>query len=358
MNRRTFVLLPLAFATGPARSAEPRVAFAQVEPGVAIQFPRDHGSHPEFRTEWWYLTGQLQDASGAMLGVQITFFRTRPGVAEDVKSRFAPRQLLFAHAALAVPARGRLLHDQRAARAGFDLAEASDRTTDVRIDDWSLVRHNDAYLARIGARDFTLNLSFRVTQPPLLQGDAGVSRKGPQPAQASYYYSLPQLTVAGAVTIAGREATVSGTAWLDHEWSSEYLASDASGWDWTGINLADGGALMAFRIRDRADGAYWAGGAHRDPAGRVVAFQPQDVRFQPLRHWRSPRTNIEYPVAMRVNAGAFDITLEPVLDDQELDARASVGTVYWEGAVRALQRGAAIGRGYLELTGYGAPFRF
>jgi predicted secreted hydrolase len=351
------VALPLLCASSRPWSAEPRVAFPHVEPGTPLRFPRDHGSHPAFRTEWWYLTGWVQDAAGAALGVQITFFRSRPGVAEDVNSGFAPHQLLFAHAALAVPSRARLLHDQRAARAGFGLAEAHEETTDVRIDDWSLARRGAAYAARIAAREFALDLSFGVTQPPLLQGAAGVSRKGPRPAQASYYYSIPHLTVGGSIAIGGRASPVSGTAWLDHEWSSEYLASEARGWDWTGVNLDDGGALMAFRIRDRDGNAYWAGGAHRDSAAAVVTFGPQDVRFEPLRRWRSPRTNVEFPVAMRVVARAFDITLEPLLDDQELDARTSVGTIYWEGAVRALQGGVAVGRGYLELTGYGAPLR-
>jgi predicted secreted hydrolase len=303
------------------------------------------------------VTGHLQDASGETLGVQVTFFRSRPGVADKGASRFVPRQLIFAHAALAVPSRGRLLHDQRAARAGFGLAEADTDTTAVHIDDWSLALDGDTYVARIAARAFALDLAFRATQPPLLQGDAGVSRKGPQPAQASHYYSVPQLAVSGTVTVGERRAAVTGVAWLDHEWSSEYLAPEARGWDWTGVNLDDGGALMAFRIRDRGDAALWAGGARRDAAGRVVAFGPGDVTFEPLRRWRSPRTGIEYPVAMRVRAGDAELALEPLMDDQELDARAGVGTIYWEGAVRAQGRGPVAGRGYLELTGYGAPLR-
>jgi predicted secreted hydrolase len=352
------LLSPLLLASGPARAAEPRVAYPAVEAGVTLRFPRDHGSHPAFRTEWWYLTGQVRDDAGTPLGLQITFFRSRPGIAEDLASRFAPRQLLFAHAALAVAARGRLLHDQRAARAGLGLAEAALQTTDVRIDDWSLRRTNeDTYVARIAAREFSFDLRFRVTQPPLLQGAAGVSRKGPRPSQASYYYSLPQLAVTGQIAVGNAAMQVAGTAWLDHEWSSAYLASEARGWDWTGINLDDGGALMAFRIRDRDGNAYWAGGTHRGAEGELEVFGPQDVRFEPLRRWRSPRTGVEFPVAMRVVAGAFDLTLEPLLDDQELDARASVGTIYWEGAVLASRAAAPAGSGYLELTGYGAPLR-
>jgi predicted secreted hydrolase len=354
MQRRTFFALPLALV---GRFARADVVYPTVERGVVLQFPRDHGSHPDFRTEWWYVTGLLRESNGEEFGVQITFFRNRPGIAEEIQSRFAPRQLLFAHAALAVPAKRRLIHDQRVARAGFGLAEAGEATTRVYVDDWSLARNDDAYVAAIAAREFTLRLTFRVTAPPVLQGDAGVSRKGPRTAQASYYYSVPHLDASGTVTIEGRERAVRGVAWLDHEWSSEYLAPEARGWDWIGINLDDGGALMAFRIRDRDNRRYWAGGSHRDAAGRLTAFGPEDVQLQPLRVWRSPRTNIEYPVAFRVTAGPVDVMLEPLFDDQEQDARASVGTIYWEGAVRARRGDDVVGRGYLELTGYGLPLR-
>jgi predicted secreted hydrolase len=354
MNRRAFVALPLLVAFPRAASG---VAYPAVTSGTSLVFPRDHGSHPDFRTEWWYLTGIVRAATGADFGVQLTFFRSRPGIAEASGSRFAPRQLLFAHAALALPQQSRLVIDQRAARAGLGLAEAAEGTTDVRIDDWSLALKDDVYTATVAGRAFTLELAFRATQPPLLQGEAGVSRKGPSPAQASYYYSVPQLDVAGTIVIDRQTLRVTGKAWLDHEWSSEYLAAGARGWDWTGVNFDDGGALMAFRIRARDGSVLWAGGSHRDAAGRRTTFAPDDVRFDPLRDWRSPRTGVTYPVAFRVTAGGLRVTLEPLFDDQELDARASVGTVYWEGAVRARNAERAIGAGYLELTGYGEPLK-
>jgi predicted secreted hydrolase len=213
------------------------------------------------------------------------------------------------------------------------------------------------YATRIVAREFAFDLRFAATQPLLAQGDAGYSRKGPASGEASYYYSRPQLAVTGTLTMGGASSGVTGTAWLDHEWSSEPMAPGAIGWDWTGINLADGGALMAFRMRDRAGGTVWAGGALRGRDGLARALAPDDVRFVPTRTWRSPRTGVEYPVAMRVTGGAMDITLEPLMDDQELDSRASTGTIYWEGAVRARNEGREVGRGYLELTGYGMPLR-
>jgi predicted secreted hydrolase len=191
----------------------------------------------------------------------------------------------------------------------------------------------------------------------LLQGERGVSRKGPLAGQASFYYSRPHLDVVGTVSVGGRRIGVKGQAWLDHEWSSEYLAPQAAGWDWIGVNAADGGALMAFRIRDRNGATLWAGGTYRAPDRRVRVFAPEEIRFVPLRRWRSPRTGTEYPVAMRVQAGELAVELQPLMDDQELDSRASTGAIYWEGAVRALQEGKPIGLGYLELTGYGKALK-
>ena len=354
MKRRTFLLLPLVAG---ATRAVADVAYGRVEPGRALRFPRDHGSHPEFRTEWWYVTGWVADAAGNAYGVQVTFFRNRPRVAETNPSAFAPRQLVFAHAALADRRHGRLHHDQRVARAGFGLAGADESSTRAWVDDWSLALVDDHYAAKIAAREFVLDLQFAPTQPLLLQGDAGYSRKGPAPAQASYYYSQPQLAATGTIGVAGTSVAVTGTAWLDHEWSSEVMAPEATGWDWTGINFADGGVLMAFRMRDKSGGTLWAGGTLRGSDGRARALAAGDVRFAPSRSWRSPRTGIGYPVAMIVAAGGIELTLEPLFDDQEQDSRASTGTIYWEGAVRALMSGREVGRGYLELTGYGAPLR-
>ena len=214
MKRRAFLATPLLLLGSPARCADD---FPEVIAGRPLQFPRDYGAHPEFRNEWWYVTGWLADASGHASGFQVTFFRNRPGVAEASASRFAPRQLLFAHAAIGDPRHGRLRHAQRAARAGFDLASALEGTTQVWIGNWSLQLLEDRYHAKIEAPDFRLDLRFTPTQAVLLQGNAGLSRKGPSPRQASYYYSQPQLRVTGQVTTAGRDAQVTGIAWLDHE---------------------------------------------------------------------------------------------------------------------------------------------
>ncbi|HEY0877664.1 MAG TPA: lipocalin-like domain-containing protein [Zeimonas sp.] len=357
---------------GSARAGTPQ--YPEVVRGVPLSFPRDHGAHDEYRTEWWYVTGWLERLDGAHrgqpAGVQITFFRTRTHHDAANPSRFAPVQLLFAHAALALAERGSLLHAQRAARKGLGLAQASGTDTDVRIGDWSLARDaQDAYRTRIVDPSLELELSFRARTPPLLQGERGFSRKGPRPTQASYYYSRPQLEVRGTIRADARREAVEGIAWLDHEWSSEILDPSAVGWDWVGLNLDDGSALTAFRIRTRDGATLWTyarradAGTMRSPSDGATGFPAEqrgrpDVRFEPQRHWTSPRTGVRYPVAMRVSIDERSFTLEPLFDDQELDTRATTGVVYWEGAVRVFEHDRPVGRGYLELTGYAARVRF
>ena len=347
------MLCVLLACVGGARAYDP------VTPGVEIRFPRDAGAHPGHRIEWWYVTGHLDPADGgAALGFQVTFFRVRNPDAEASASRFAPKQLLFAHAALADPSVGHLLHAQRSARAVAGVVEAGTGDTDVRIDDWSLRREDGAYRARIADDELVLDLAFAPTQPPLLQGERGFSRKGPDALHASYYYSEPQLRVSGRVSAKGRVREVAGVAWLDHEWSSELLVQDAAGWDWLGANLDGGGALMAFRIRAKDGATLWSTAASRDRDGRTTAFAPDAVTFTPRRTWRSPRSGTTYPVAMDVRVGTRTWRLEPLMDDQELDARTSTGTIYWEGAVRLQGDDGARGRGYLELTGYAGRLPF
>jgi predicted secreted hydrolase len=316
----------------PLVSRAAKLRYPVVTPQPQLVFPRDHGAHPDYRTEWWYVTGWLDGP----MGFQITFFRARPEEQSDNPSSFNARQVLVAHAAIADPKRGRLIHEERAARAGFTLAHAETERTGVWIDDWRLVLEGDKYHSQIAAREFDLDLTFFTSDRPLLQGEAGFSRKGHRPEEASYYYSQPHLHVVGSVN--GRQ--LDGSAWLDHEWSSAYLAPEAAGWDWTGINLFDGSSLMAFRMRAKKGGVHYA---------------PPGVSFEPIRVWKSPRTAVEYPVQMRVRARGMDLVLKPLMDDQELDARPSPGTIYWEGAVRAFDGRSEVGRGYLELTGYWRP---
>ncbi len=356
-SRRTFLATLLAARAGfPAASPVPG---AVVDSAAALRFPLDFGAHQDARIEWWYLTGALE-AEGRAWGFQITFFRAATAIAAAGSSRFAARQLLFAHGAVTDLAARRLRHDQRIARSGFGIAEAAVGETEIVLRDWRLSRRGNGdgasrYAARAvsASAGFAFDLELTATQPVLLQGRGGVSRKGPASAQTSYYYSEPQLAARGTIAIEGHSIAVSGRAWLDHEWSDSFLDPSAVGWDWIGMNLDDGGALTAFRLR-RSDGSVlWSGGSHRPAGGPTRDFAEGEVVFTPLAAWTSPASSARYPVRWRVAtpAGAFEV--RALLDDQELDSRTSTGAIYWEGLSLFVDgAGRRVGRGYLEMTGY------
>jgi len=352
-------------AAGLTAPLWPLAAQAQLRP--ELQFPRDLGSHPDFAIEWWYLTGHLRAGSdagagsgGREFGFQITFFRSRVAATQGMNSAFAAKQLIFAHAAVTDVAGKKLWHDQRIARAGFGVAQASQTDTAVTLRDWSLQREATQYRAVAAASGFGFQLSLRESQPLLLQGDRGLSRKGPDEKQASLYYSLPQLQVGGTLALGIQQMPVQGSAWLDHEWSRELLHPQAVGWDWIGMNLFDGSALTAFRLRDKAGGALWDGGSYRHPSMGAAphVFSPGEVIFKPVRSWTSPLTRARYPVEWIVRTPADFYTVKAVIDNQELDSRASTGAVYWEGLSELFDsNGKLVGRGYLEMTGYASPLR-
>lgn len=375
-NRRRWLLGAGGLLLAPA-FAQTAAAPHTHAPGSALtprplRFPRDHGTHNETRTEWWYLTGHAQNTAGRTFGFQVTFFRSRVDPAQTLQSRLAAKQLLFAHAAITDLQGGALLHDQRIARWNGELPTQPTQPTQrargvfareddlqVVLRDWFMVREaSGAYRTEVTGDEIGIAITATPTQALLLQGDQGFSRKGPDPSQASFYITHPQLAVRGTLTLRGERFTVTGKAWLDHEWSEAILHPEAVGWDWIGMNLDNGDSLTAFELR-RADGsALWAGGSHRtqavstDPLG-ARSFAPQDVRFTPQRFWSSPLTNARYPVQWQVDTPAGRFTVKALLDAQELDSRSSTGTVYWEGLSDLLDaQGQRVGRGYLEMTGY------
>jgi predicted secreted hydrolase len=352
MKRRPLLLAMPALSLGlPSFAAAP--TYPDVLPGQRLTFPRDHGAHPDFRTEWWYVTGALQASTETIgiteaFGFQLTFFRSRlpDNAPEDVP--LAARQIMLAHAAIS---RGsRLRHAQRVARAGLG-AGLSSTDCAVWLGSWSIERSiQDLWTLKCVDPQFAFDLTLKPTQPLLLQGDGGYSRKGPEPHQASWYTSWPQLAVSGQLRDGAQTLKVQGRAWYDHEWSSQVLGADGVGWDWLGINLADGGALMAFRIRNRDGATVWAHARLRDSAGNTQSFEASQVRFTTLGTWRSPKLpNALYPVRLRVEFGPYRIDTKPLFDDQELSGGPG-GQRYWEGLVRL--SGTLSGRGYLELTGY------
>lgn len=344
----------------------PGLVRAAPKPGTPPVFPRDHGAHLESAIEWWYITGALRDEREREYGFQITFFRTRTPLADRSpapKSRLAATHLLFAHAALTDVQAGKLLHAERLVRwNGREGERASVHDTDLRIGNWTLRREDPAstYRGQWSDQDsgFGLALELQTTQPVLLQGERGYSRKSPRPQHASLYYSQPQLSTRGELTLRGQKLQVSGRAWLDHEWSQALLDPQAVGWDWVGLNLDDGSALTVFRLRREDGSTLWAGGSLRRPGMAVRAFEPQEVHMAPGRRWRSPTTGASYPVEWALDTPAGRHRVRAVVDAQELDSRASTGTVYWEGLSMVLDaQGQRVGAGYLEMTGYAQRLR-
>ena len=235
------------------------------------------------------------------------------------------------------------------------------RTRRLVLRDWRLERvaageDRSRYRARAASDSagFRFDLELAASQPLLLQGVRGISRKGPDAAHFSRYYSEPQLRVRGTLALHGGEPiAVAGRAWLDHEWSDALLAPEAVGWDWIGMNLDDGGALTAFRLRRRDGTTLWAGGSHRPAGGAVRDFAPSEVVFAAGRRWSSPASKAAYPVEWTVTTPVGVFSVAAMQDDQELDSRASTGSIYWEGLSRLRDAaGRAVGSGYLEMTGY------
>ena len=334
-----------------------------------LSFPRDAGAHPDYKTEWWYVTGCINGDGGTPLfGFQVTFFRSRVTSTQAMQSRLAARQLIFAHAAVTDIRGKKLWHDQRVARASgaepgqnpIDTASASTLDTGITLKDWSLLRQKNGHLqAQVQGADFSMLLSLEESQPVLLQGSQGLSQKGPDPKQTSYYYSLPHLQVHGELILQGKRITVGAgsLAWLDHEWSQEIMPPQAVGWDWIGINLLDGSALTAFRLRDKAGNAVWDGGSFRS-GGNLRKFSRGEAVFEPQHLWKSPLSQASYPVEWVVRTPMGLYTVRAVLYDQEMDSRMSTGAIYWEGLSEVFDGNQKlVGRGYLEMTGYAAPMR-
>ncbi len=333
---------------------------ARALPAKNLVFPRDRGAHPDFRTEWWYITGHVtaNSADKRPFGFQLTFFRSRVDGTQGMTSRFAARQLIFAHAAITDVQGKKLWHDQRISREGFGIALAGEQDMAIKLRDWSLKADGPRYTAELPATNLGLQLQFEETQRVLLQGDKGLSRKGPEEKQASYYYSQPQLATHGTLRIKDQSFDVSGKAWLDHEWSEEILHASATGWDWIGMNLDDGSALTAFRLRDKSGNSLWDGGSFRPAGGEPRSFKRGEVTFEPVRSWKSPLTQAVYPVEWTVRTPAGLYTVRALIDNQELDSRQSTGAIYWEGLSELTDsKGLRVGSGYLEMTGYAKALR-
>lgn len=361
--RRGNRLAAIALVVAATAAAE---NWARIAAPPALSFPRDQGSHPSFRTEWWYATGRLADSGGRRYGFQITFFRQGldPTPPTPNSSSLRARQVLAGHLAVAEIGQRKVRFVERVRRVAAGLAGASESDLEVFLDDWEMKRLASGAIALVASDregGLALALQLQPAKPLVLHGEGGVSRKGPEPGNASVYVSYTRVAARGRLSLDGRERDVQGEAWFDHEWGSSQLGAGIVGWDWLGLRLADGRELMLYRLRDVQ------GGAAAESAGTLVAgdgttrhLAATEFAIQPLSWWTSPRTGARYPARLRVRVpgAGIDLEVRPEVPDSELDARASTGTVYWEGPVAVT--GTAAGDGYLELTGYAGdtPTRF
>lgn len=340
---------------GEASDAE---GFARATAPREFVFPADHGPHPEFRTEWWYFVGNVADRDGNRYGYQLTFFRNALSVAApDVESGWAARDAWMAHFALTDAAGRRFASFERFARGALGLAGARAEPFAVWLEDWRAEAAGGSappFSLTAADGDVKIDLELIAEKPHVLQGDAGLSRKGLEPGQASYYYAYTRLATRGSLTVGGVTREVEGSSWLDREWSTSSLSAEQVGWDWFALQLDDGSELMVYRMRLADGGADVTSAAtFVPPSGAARKLARDDVELEVLERWRSPQSGAVYPARWRiaVPAEGLEVEVEPLLSDQEL--RHSFR--YWEGAVRfrGSRSGRPVaGRGYVELTGY------
>lgn len=347
------IALALASTAGPADTG----AWRRIEAPRATTWPRDHGAHLEYRTEWWYATGELATAAGERFGVELTLFRQGVDSAPlaEGQSPLRAKHVYAGHLVVIELATGRVLLAERVRRGTPGLAEASTEDLDVRLEGWSLARAGEELqlVARDAERGIALDLAARPSKALVLHGTDGVSRKGAAAGNASLYASWTRMAASGAIEIGGRKLEARGELWFDHEWGTTALGEGVVGWDWFGLRLDDGRELMLYRLR-RADGS-------ADPASAVtLVAEDGSARSLPLARftfearstWTSPRTEAAYPASWRVACPeeGLELVITPRVSDCELDTRASTGVVYWEGPVAVT--GSVTGGGYGELTGY------
>ncbi len=351
---------------GVGSAADRPNEFRAAVEGYRYEFPRDHGSHDAFRTEWWYYTGHLSTTDGRRFGYQLTFFRRGmpPDQVKTLPSRWSLTQLYLAHFAVTDLSNHRFLYGEKISRAGIGKAGAEPESLQVWIDDWSARSSGDAtQQLRAKDRDIAIALNLAPEKPPVIHGTQGISRKGAEPGQASHYYSFTRLTASGSLTIGTESFDVTGTSWMDHEFGSADLGDDLVGWDWFSIQLDDGTELMLYRLR-RADGsaAPVSSGTVVDREGHGRHLPIESFTLDPTTYWTSETSHARYPQRWRVTIPSRQLSLDlnPLMAEQELRTSRSTQVTYWEGAIEATgtSQGRPVrGQGYMELTGYAERFK-
>jgi predicted secreted hydrolase len=344
------LLLPII-----AAAAEPQ--FNPVLAPRTWSFPEDHGRHDGFKTEWWYFTGNLREKStGRKFGYQLTFFRSSLAPRATTRpSPWAANDLYFAHAAISDVGGKQFLYADRLSRGRPGLASASDTTMDVVLKDW-WTKLDEQNRFRLFAKDEKLSIDLTAApgRGPILQGPGGVNAKGPNPGQASYYYSMTRMPTTGTLTVDGKTFDAEGLSWLDREFSSNPLGDTQSGWDWLALSLDDGTDVMLYRLRDKQGRADYLSGTRVDRDGKVTYLSAKDITLAPSAPWKSPASGATYPQQWTITcSGVPRLTVKTRLTDQELQTPSSTDVTYYEGTVEATDdAGKPVGVGYLEMTGY------
>ncbi|MCC6539375.1 MAG: carotenoid 1,2-hydratase [Bryobacterales bacterium] len=329
------------------------LAFTLAKPGYQYQFPRDHYSHPEFRTEWWYWTGNLQDAQGRRFGFELTFFRQAVGDQPRApRNAWDPTDLYLAHLALSDVATGKFHHEERVSRAGPGLAGADQNRAAIWNGNWRAGLNGLEAITE----EFHLRLNFSSSKPPVIHGVNGVSQKAAGEGRASHYVSFSRIDARGSLVLNGQTFELTGTAWMDHEFFTHQLEAEQAGWDWMSIQLADRTELMLFHLR-RRDGSIdpHSAGTYIDATGRTRHLTARDFTLTP-----TGRRYNKYPIAWRIEVPSLGLRLnaDTPMENQELGGSSAFSPKYWEGAMdfRGTRAGAPIGgQGYLEMTGYAGP---
>ena len=350
--------------------AEDSKGYLSVTGPCHLEFPKDHGSHPGYRTEWWYFTGNLQSSAGNRYGFQLTFFRRRINPIGSEKkwpkpaSAWRTSQIYLAHAALSDLNEKRHYYDQCMGRGGLGIAGVSRDHDSARIfvEKWSARISPKAIRLKAVAEKFSFHLDLTPLKPLAVHGNKGYSRKGSTPERASCYYSLTRLETNGQVMLAGKTFAVKGLSWMDHEFSTSPLEPGIIGWDWFGLQLSDNTEIMIYLLRQK-DGRWHpaSSGTYVRSDGTTRHLSVHDIESMVLDTWKSPNSGAVYPARWRIRilSPAMDLYVSSNLADQEMRTRESTGVNYWEGSVsvRGNKNGRRVdGQGYMELTGYAKPF--
>ena len=340
--------------------------FRTAEPGYDFEFPRDHGAHEDYRTEWWYYTGHLTTASGRRFGFELTFFRVGVVPQDELPavSRWDLHDLALAHFALTDIDGKRFRYHEKTNRASPFTAAAATGFLDVFNEGWKAATTADGSWRLLASEaGDAIDLTLRSRKAPVVHGENGVSIKAPAAGYASHYYSMTRLLVSGSVTANGKLERCNGMAWMDHEFGSSALRENQQGWDWFSVQLDNDTELMLYQIR-RIDGSpdFTSSGSLVTSDGQVIHIRYDQMKITPVRRWRSRLNGATYPMGWRIAVPSLrlNLSIEPYLEDQELVTGASTQVTYWEGAVRAsgsLENNAVEGKGYVEMTGYDRAFR-